>query len=159
MANENEAESRRRFGVKGILTVLIVVLAVALSAWGLATVSKTSQIPPSSFVTLPTTPLSKNGTSVTFDSISAIGEKGVAVGEKGYLRTSSGQPVAGAQVYAQYYLQGEYRTQVATTDQNGYFEMYFPMNWTGWLTVTTIYFGDNQHQGLRIVSSVSGENL
>ena len=83
----------------------------------------------------------------------------VAMGVKGYLVTPSGQPVAGASVYVQYYLQGAYRTQVGTTDQNGYFEIHFPMNWTGWLPLTMIYFGDAQHQGVRQTVSLAGENL
>jgi hypothetical protein len=125
----------------------------------MVTVSTNSQIPSSDFVTLPTTSISKNGDSVVFTSVSAIGQKGVAVGVQGYVKTLSGSPVAGAKVYMTYYLQGAYRTQVATTDQNGYFEARFPMNWTGWLPATLTYFGDDQHRGLVKVFSVSGENL
>jgi hypothetical protein len=108
---------------------------------------------------LPATPLSKTGEGVTFASVSPIGQNGIAVGVKGFLRTSTGQPVVGAQVYARYYLDGAYRAQVASTDQNGYFEIRFPMNWTGWLALTLIYFGDGQHQGLMTVFSLSGEGL
>ncbi len=159
MASNDEAERRRRPSIKGIITILIIVGAVILAAWTLATISTASQIPPSAFVKLPTTPLSKNGQSVMFGSVSAVAQKGVAVGVKGYLETASGLPVVEAKVYAQYYLQGEYRTQAATTDQNGYFEIHFPMNWTGWLPLTLTYFGDDQHQGLMVLSSVSGQNL
>jgi len=159
MASNDEAERSRRPNIKGIVTVLIVVASIVIAGWALVTVSTTSQVPLSDFVTLPTAPLSKKGEGVFFDSITAIGQKGVAVGVKGYLETTSGNPVAGAKVYATYYFRGEYRTQVATTDQNGYFEMRFPMNWTGWLPVTLNYFGDEQHQGLTQVFGVSGENL
>jgi hypothetical protein len=103
--------------------------------------------------------VSKNGEIVKFVSIGAVAQKGVAVGVKGYLETVSGKPVSGAMVYVQYYFQGAYRTQAATTDQNGSFEINFPMNWTGWLPVTLTYFGDGQHQGLTAVFSVSGENI
>jgi hypothetical protein len=136
-----------------------VVVSVALAGWVLVTVSTTSQIPSSDFVSLPTTPLSNKGDRVIFVNVSAIGQGGVAVGLKGYLQTISGKPLAGATVYMTYYLQGSYRTQVATTGQNGYFEAHFPMNWTGWLPLTLTYFGDDQHQGLKQVFSVSGQNL
>jgi hypothetical protein len=94
-----------------------------------------------------------------FASVNAITEKGVAVGVKGYLETISGQPVAGAKVYAHYYLDGDYRTQAVSTSDNGYFEIHFPMNWTGWLPVTLTYFGGDQYQGIAVVYSLSGENL
>lgn len=159
MASDNEAERRRRPNVKTILVALIVAISIIAAGWVLATVSTASQVPPSDFVTLPTTPLSKTGEGVFFNSVTAIGQKGVAVGVKGYVQTASGKPVAGAKVYATYYLQGAYRTQVATTDENGHFEMRFPMNWTGWLPLALTYFGDDQHQGLTQVFSLSGENL
>ena len=159
MISNDEAERRRRPSVRDILSALVILISVILAAWTLITVSSESQIRPSNFVVLPTTPLSKTGQSATFASVSAVGQNGVAVGVKGFLKSPSGQPVVGAQVYAQYYLQGEYRTQVGTTDQNGYFEIHFPMNWTGWLTLTLIYFGDGQHQGLKVVFSLSGEGL
>jgi hypothetical protein len=92
-------------------------------------------------------------------SVTPIVQNGVTVGVEGYLETSSGQPVSGAQVYAQYYLQNAYRTQVGTTDANGYFQINFPMNWTGWLPLTLTYFGDNQHMGLQQVTSLPGEAL
>lgn len=155
----NDAERRKRPSLKGILLILIVAVAVILAAWSLVTVSKASEVPPSAFVPLPTTPLSKTGESVNFVSVSAVTQNGVAVGVKGYLQTPSGQPVAGATVYAQYYYRSDYRTQGTTTDQNGYFEIRFPMNWTGWIPVTLTYFGDAQHQGLMAVFSLSGENL
>jgi hypothetical protein len=159
MISNNEAEPRRGLSVKNAFAVLIILIAVILTAWTMFTVGNATQIRPSSFVALPTTPLTKTGQSVQFTSVSPVGQKGVAVGVKGFLETSSGQPIAGAKVYAHYYLQGEYRTQVATTDQNGYFEIIFPMNWTGWLTLTLTYFGDGQHQGLSVVLSLSGEGL
>lgn len=142
-----------------VILLLILAIAIAATAWVMVTVSTTSQISHTDFVTLPTTPLSKSGNVVVFSSISAIGQKGVAVGVQGDLKTAVGQPVAGVKVYITYYLQGSYRTQVATTDQNGHFEARFPMNWTGWLPVTLTYFGDDQNQGLTKVFSVSGENL
>lgn len=157
----NEAEQKKRWGlpVEGLVALVIVVFLVIISAWALVTVGPTSQFPPSEFVTLPTSPLSNKGQGVMFASVSAITEKGVAVGVKGYLETTSGQPVAGANVYAQYYLQGNYRTQAVSTSDNGYFEIHFPMNWTGWLPVTLTSFGDDQHQGITVVYSLSGENL
>ena len=163
MASNDEAEKRnekrRRPSVKGLVALLIVVFLVILSAWALMTVSTTFQIPPSDFVALPTSPLSNKGQGVMFVSTSAITQKGVAVGVKGHLETISGQPVVGAKVYAQYYLQGNYRTQAVATDENGYFEIHFPMNWTGWLPLTLTYFGDDQHQGLKVVYSMSGESI
>ena len=159
MASNDEAEQRKRPSVKGLVALLIVVVLVILSAWTLMTVSTTFLIPPSDFVALPTSPLSNKGQGVMFSSASAITQKGVAVGVKGYLETMSGQPVVGAKVYAQYYLEGAYRTQAVATDQNGYFEIHFPMNWTGWLPLTLTYFGDDQHQGLKVVYSMSGESI
>ena len=159
MASNNEAERRKRPSIKTLAVLLVLVVAVVLTAWTLVTVSTASQLPRSDFVTLPTTPLSRKGVSVRLVSISPIAQKGVAVGVRGYLETFSGQPVVGAKVYVQYYLHGAYRTQAATTDQNGSFEIIFPLNWTGWLPVTFTYFGDDQYQGLTVVSSVSGENL
>ncbi len=159
MESKHEAERGRRPNTQTIALLLIVALSIVAAGWIMVTVSTTSQIPPSDFVTLPTTPLSTKGEKVMFVSVSAVGQKGVAVGVKGYLMTASGAPVAGAKVYMTYYLQGAYRTQLATTDQNGYFEAQFPMNWTGWLPLTLTYFGDDQHQGLTKIFSVSGENL
>ncbi|OFX17699.1 hypothetical protein A3K71_05880 [archaeon RBG_16_50_20] len=158
MESKHEAERGRRPNTQTIALLLIVALSIVAAGWIMVTVSTTSQIPPSDFVTLPTTPLSTKGEKVMFVSVSAVGQKGVAVGVKGYLMTASGAPVVGAKVYMTYYLQGAYRTQVATTDQNGYFEAQFPMNWTGWLPLTLTYFGDDQHQGFTHVFSVSGEN-
>jgi hypothetical protein len=160
MASNDEAEPRRRRpSVKGIVALFILVILVLLSAWALMTISNISQIPPSTFVNLPTTPLSNHGQAVMLVSINTISQKGVAVGVKGYLDTTSGQPVVGAKVYVQYYLNGAYQTQVSTTSQGGYFEIHFPMNWTGSLPVTFMYFGDDQHQGLRLYSSLPGEGL
>lgn len=159
MESKDEAERRKRPNTETIALLLILALSIVATAWVFVTVSTTSQIPPSDFVTLPTTPLSTKGQKVMFVSVSAIGQKSVAVGVKGYLMTTSGAPIAGAKVYMTYYLQGDYRTQVATTDQNGYFEARFPMNWTGWLPLTMTYFGDDQHQGFTKLFSVSGENL
>ncbi|MGD0176271.1 MAG: hypothetical protein ABSC50_05540 [Candidatus Bathyarchaeia archaeon] len=161
MASNDEAEQTNRRGppVKGLAALVIVVFLVIVSAWALVTVGPTSQFPPLEFVTLPTSPLSSSGQGVMFASVSAITEKGVAVGVKGYLETISGQPVAGAKVYAHYYLDGDYRTQAVSTSDNGYFEIHFPMNWTGWLPVTLTYFGGDQYQGITVVYSLSGENL
>jgi len=160
MASNNEAETRRRRpSVKSIVALIILVILVLLSAWSLATVSKISQIPPSTFVNLPTTPLSNRGQTVLLVSISTITQKGVAAGVNGYLDTISGQPVAGAKIYVQYYLNGAYQTQVSTTGQDGSFAIHFPMNWTGSLPVTFTYFGDDQHQGLTLNSSLPGENI
>jgi len=88
-----------------------------------------------------------------------IVDNNLAMGVQGYLMTPSGQAVAGASVYVQYYLEGSYRTQVGTTDSNGFFQIHFPMDWTGWLPLTVVYFGDTQHQGIQQVFSLPGENL
>lgn len=159
METSDKAERGMRPKTQTIIVLLIVALSIVAAGWIMVTVSTTSQIPPSDFVTLPTDPLSTKGEKVMFVSVSAIGQNSVAVGVKGYLTTISGAPVAGAKVYMTYYLQGAYRTQVATTDQNGHFEARFPMNWTGWLPLTLTYFGDEQHQGRTQVSSVSGQNV
>lgn len=158
MASSDEAERSRSPGLQATMLVLVVV-SIVLAAWLLVTVSTTSQVPSSDFVSLPTTPLSTKGEKMKFVSVSAIARAGMAVGVRGYLQAASGKPVVGATVYMTYYLQGAYRTQAATTDQNGYFEARFPMNWTGWLPLTLTYFGDDQHQGLKQVFSVSGEHL
>lgn len=159
MESSNNKERSRSLKPQTVVFLLIIALSIAAAGWIMVTVSTNSQIPSSDFVTLPTTPLSKSGVVVVFTLVSAIGQKSVAVGVQGSVKTLSGAPVVGAKVYMTYYLQGAYRTQVATTDQNGHFEARFPMNWTGWLPVTVTYFGDDQHQGLAKVFSVSGENL
>jgi hypothetical protein len=160
MAIKNHAGPRKKLPAQTVIVLLVVVVSIVVAGWALVTVSTTSDVPVSDFVTLPTAQLSTSGGQTKFVSVSAIGQRGgVAVGVKGYLQFISGTPVAGAKVYMTYYLRGAYRTQVATTDQNGYFEARFPMNWTGWLPITLTYFGDDQHQGLAQVFSVSGENL
>jgi hypothetical protein len=159
MANVNENDQKRRVNIKTVLIAAIILLSMIASGYVLVTVSRTFQIRPSNFVTLPASSVSKSGDVVVLDSVAPITQGSVAMGVKGYLRTASGQPVAGADVYVQYYLEGTYRTQVGTTDQNGYFEIHFPMNWTGWLPLTMIYFGDAQHQGLRQIVSLTGEKL
>jgi hypothetical protein len=159
MANVNEAGQKRRVSIKTALIAIIILLSVIASGYALVTISRTFEIRPSNFVTLPTSPVSKTGEVVVLDSVAPITQGSVAMGVKGYLETASGQPVSGANVYVQYYLEGSYRTQVETTDQNGYFEIHFPMNWTGWLPLTMIYFGDAQHQGVRQIVSLTGENL
>jgi hypothetical protein len=122
----------------------------------MVTVSSTSRLPPSAFVELPTTPLSGAGEKVVLVSVSAMAQQNMAVGVEGYLKTISGAPVAGAKIYATYYLQGSYRTQVTTTDQNGHFELRFPMNWTGWLPIIFTYYGDAQHQGFKQRLNIEG---
>jgi len=155
---ESEA-GRGRLNKQNILVLVIVVVLVVLSAVALVTVSRTFEIRPSDFVTMPTTPVSKSGTVVLLNSVSAITESNLAVGVQGYLVTASGQPLAGASVYVEYYLEGSYRTQVGVTDSNGFFQIHFPMNWTGWLPLTVVYFGDAQHQGVQQSVSLPGENL
>jgi len=142
-----------------ILVGVIIAVLVVLSAVALVTVSRTFEIRPSDFVTMPTTPVSKTGTVVLLNSVSTVTENNLAVGVQGYLVTASGQPLAGASVYVQYYLEGSYRTQVGVTDSNGFFQIHFPMNWTGWLPLTMVYFGDTQHQGVQQSVSLPGENL
>lgn len=158
MDSKDVAERRsRKPKVQSIILLLIVVISLVLAGWALVTVSTSGQISSSDFVTLPTEHLSTKGDKVAFVSVSDVAQKGLAVGVRGYLMTASRTPVTGAKVYITYYLQGAYRTQAATTGQNGYFEARFPMNWTGWLPATLTYFGDDQHQGLTQVFSVSGE--
>lgn len=142
-----------------ITSYVIVCILVILAAAAMVTVSRTFEIRQSDFVTIPTTPISKTGTIVTFSGVSTIMQNNLAMGVQGYLETSSGQPVVGASVYVQYYFEGSYRGQVGVTDSNGFFQIHFPMNWTGWLPATITYFGDNQHQGLQQVVSLQGENL
>ena len=157
MASSDEAERSRKLRPQTVILLVLVALVVVVSAWSLATVSTTSQVPSADFVTMPTTQLSKTGARTVFASVSPIMSKGVAVGVQGTLQDASGSPVAAATVYMTYYLQGAYRTQAAVTDQNGHFEAHFPMNWTGWLPITLTYLGDNEHQGLTQVFSVAGE--
>jgi len=159
MAGKNAAEpGRRRPRLQSALLILIIVVLILLAGWALVNVGGRSQIPPSDFVTLPTTQLSPNGEKVVFESVSNINQNGLAVGVEGYLKTASGAPVTGALVYMTYYLQGSYRTQVATTDQNGHFEARFPMNWTGELPLKLTYFGDDQHQGLAQTFAIPGDS-
>jgi hypothetical protein len=47
---------------------------------------------------------------------------------------------------------------VATTNQNGLFEMLFAMNWTGWLPLTVAYYGSGQYRGLEQKFSLTGES-
>ena len=148
-----------RLNKRTILVGLVVVVIIVLTAFAMVTVSRTFELRPSDFVTMPTTPISKSGTVVVFNSVVTIVDNNLAVGVQGYLTTSSGQSVAGASVYVQYYLEGSYRTQVGITDSNGFFQIHFPMNWTGWLPLTVVYFGDTQHQGVQQVFSLPGENL
>ena len=158
MTVENQSNTKRgRVGAQS-LALIVVVLVIIITGWVLVTVSSTLP-PPSDFVTLPNTPLSKSGQAVTFVTISPVMTNGVSAGVSGYLVTGSGNPVAGASVYMTYYFQGSYRTEMATTDQNGYFSEHFPMNWTGSLPLTLTYFGDNQNRGIRQVVTVEGENL
>ena len=157
MTKNDEAERQRRISYQSVLMIAVVVISIIVAGWTLVAVSTTSQIPSSDFVILPNQPLSNKGNRVKFVGVTAISQKGVAVGVKGYLSTASGAPVAGATIYLTYFLDFSYRTQVTTTDQNGYFQVYFPMNWTGWLPLTGIYFGDDQHQGLKQGFSIAGE--
>ena len=148
---------RRGPRAQSIILLLIIAISVVVAGWVLVVVSTNFAIPPRDFVALPNTPLSTQGSKVFFAPATPIFQSGLAVGVKGRLLTSTGSPVAGAQVYMTYYLEGAYRTQVATTNQDGSFEAQFPMNWTGWLPLTLTYFGDGQHQGIRQVVNVSGE--
>jgi len=136
-----------------------IVVVIAITAFAMVTVSDTFEIRSSDFVTLPTVSISKTGQIVAFQDVSTIMENNLAVGVQGYLETSTGQPVVGASVYVQYYFEENYRNQVGVTDSNGFFQIHFPMNWTGWLPLTIIYFGDSQHQGLQQIVSLPGENL
>ena len=159
MAGKDTTEpGRARSRVQAVILLLIVAIMFLLAGWALVTVGSKGQIPSTDFAKLPTTQISSNGEKVVFDSVSTILQNGLAVGVTGYLRTASGAPVTGAKVYMTYYLQGSYRTQVATTDQNGYFEAHFPMNWTGGLPLTMTYYGDDQHQGLMQKFSIPGDS-
>lgn len=153
----NQGRARPRF----IAFILLIIIGVAIAGVVLVTVSSTFQWTSSDFTTLPTGGITRQGIAVTFTNVSPLysSSKEVAVGVQGYLQTASGSPVAGAQVYMTYFFEGAYRTQMATTDQNGYFQATFPMNWTGWLPLTVTYFGDSQHRGLTRVLSITGETL
>jgi len=157
MSAEQQSKVKRSAGWQSLVLV-VIVLVIILTGWTLVTVSST--LPPrSDFVTLPATPLVKSGMIVTFVNIRSITANGVANGVSGYVLTASGGPVSGVTVYATYYFQGAYRTESATTDQSGYFEIPFPMNWTGSLPITLTYFGDSQHRGVQQVASLGGETL
>jgi len=160
MTSENQSKSNRA-KTQSIAFILLAVIFIAIAGAALVTVSSTFQWKSSDFTALPTDSLSTTGTAVTFVNVQPIthSKHAVAVGVQGYLQSGSGSPVAGAQVYLTYYFEGAYRTQVATTDQNGYFQATFPMNWTGWLPLTVTYFGDSQHRGSTRVVSVAGETL
>ena len=160
MTSENKGNSSRT-RTQFIAFLLLAVICMAAAGAILAIVSSTFQWKASDFTVLPTNSLSTSGTAVTFVNVQPVihSKHDVAVGVQGYLQTGSGSPVIGAQVYFTYYFEGAYRTQVATTDQNGYFQLTFPMNWTGWLPITVTYFGDSQHRGLTRVLSVAGESL
>jgi len=157
MAIEKQSNAKRSVGMQSLVLVAVVLLII-ITAWSLVTVSSTLP-PPSDFVVLPNTPLTKSGVAVGFANISTLMVNGVANGISGYLLTASGTPVSGATVYMTYYFQGSYRTESATTDQTGYFAEHFPMNWTGSLPLTLVYFGDSQYKGIQQVVSVAGENL
>ena len=156
MTKEQQFNAERSVGIS--LALVAVLLVIIITGWALVTVSSTLP-PPSDFVVLPSTPLVRSGVAVTFANISQLGTNGVASGISAYLLTDSGAPVSGATVYMTYYFQGAYRTEQAITDQTGYFAKHFPMNWTGSLPLTLIYFGDSQHKGIQQVVSVAGENL
>jgi uncharacterized membrane-anchored protein len=157
MTMEQQSNAKRSVRVHS-LALIAVVIVIIITGWALVTVSSTLP-PPSDFVALPSTPLAKSGLAVTFANISPVMVNGVANGISGYLLTASGTPVSGATVYITYYFQGAYRTERAATDQTGYFAEHFPMNWTGSLPLTLIYFGDTQHKGIQQVISLAGENL
>ncbi|HXZ90941.1 MAG TPA: hypothetical protein VEG61_07755 [Candidatus Dormibacteraeota bacterium] len=148
-----------RVNKQTILVGLVVVVLIVFSAFALVTVTRTFELRPSDFVTIPTAPVSKTGMVVLLTSVSPIFENNLAVGVQGYLTTTLSQPVAGASVYVQYYLQGSFRTQVGITDSNGFFQIHFPINWTGYLPLTIVYFGDTEHQGVQQLVSLPGENL
>jgi hypothetical protein len=153
----NEAERKGKPGIQTTVLVLAFVIVMALSGWAVVSVAAASQIAPSDHVSLPTAALSMKGITTRFVNVTAVFHEGMAVGVKGYLVTSSSAPVKGATVYMTYY-DNAYRTLAATTDENGYFEAQFPINWTGWLPLTLTYFGDDQHQGLKESFSVYGQN-
>lgn len=158
MENKGITTSRRG-NLRTSLTILLIIVSLIATAWTITTISSTAQIPDSDFVSLPNASLSSQGPAVSFEQVKGIVERGLLIGVKGYLKTSSGEAIAGATVYMTYYLQGSYRTQSAVTDQNGYFEKTFPMNWTGWLPVTLTYYGDSSHRGISKAFSVTGEGL
>jgi len=158
MADNDRRKRQRRISYRSLILIMVVAVSIIVAGWALVTVSTASQVPSTDFVALPHQSLSNKGENVVLFGVSAIMKKGVAVGVMGYLRTSSGSPIADAALYLTYYLDFSYRTQAVSTDQNGYFQVYFPMNWTGWLPLTLTYFGDAQHQGLQRTLSVSGES-
>lgn len=157
--SQNGAQ-RRRIPLRRTTIMLfgIVVLAV-LAGWAMTVVRGTSGLPSRDFVSMPATALSSRGTATVLQNVGTIFESGLAVGVSGYLLTTSGKPVAAANVYVRYYYEFAYRTMVTATNQDGFFEILFPMNWTGWLPLTAVYFGDSQYQGVQQVFSLPGKNL
>ena len=99
MATVDVTGRRGPLNSKTVLVLLVLAVSIVASGWALVTVSRTFRIPPSDFVTLPTTPISKTGTVTVFTSVTPIVQNGMTVGVTGYLQTASGQPVSGAQVY------------------------------------------------------------
>jgi hypothetical protein len=158
MAQRRVRKSGRKIKTTAVILLVVAMLAT-LSGWAIVVVRGADRIPTSDFVTIPTEIISKQGVQTAFQNVTTIFRSGLAVGVMGYLLTSSGTPIANAQVYMTYYYEFAYRNQITTTDQNGFFEVIFPMNWTGWLPLTITYFGGSQYRGLKQVFSLAGEGL
>jgi hypothetical protein len=145
--------------ITGAAILSSIIILATLTGWVFVIVRGASEIPPSDFVSLPTTVVTTQGTTTMFLNVTTIFQSGLAVGVMGYLLTSTGTPIAGAKVYMTYFYEFAYRTQVTTTNQNGFFEALFPMSWTGWLPLTLTYFGGSQYRGLKKVFNLPGEHL
>jgi hypothetical protein len=148
-----------KHSISTVALALGVLALVVLSGWVMIIVEGASSVPRSDFTSMPSAPLSMQGTGTVLTSVVTVYSGNLATGVQGNLETVSGKPVSGAEIYVTYFYQFAYRTQVTTTDGNGHFEIMFPMNWTGWLPLTVTYFGDGQHQGLKQLFGLQGENL
>lgn len=180
MSNPRAIRTRKP-RLQAILLGFLLVFLVVNSGLVISITAGANDIPTFDFVSLPTTSSSSKGIATMFANVATVYHAGVARGIKGYLKTASGTPVAGARVYTTYldefaheitrnradsyevdttyFYEFAYRTQATTTTQNGFFEVLFPMNWTGRLPLTLIYFGGTEHQGLKQVFSLRGEHL
>ena len=70
MAIEKQSNAKRSVGMQSLVLVAVVLLII-ITAWSLVTVSSTLP-PPSDFVVLPNTPLTKSGVAVGFANISPL---------------------------------------------------------------------------------------
>jgi len=79
MANVNEPEHKRQLSIKTALIAAIILLSVIASGYALVTVSRTFQIRPSDFVTMPAENVSKTGEVVVLSSVAPVMQGSVAM--------------------------------------------------------------------------------